>query len=557
MTRRAAHLPALMLTAVIALLTIPSSVAQNVCDGVSPVFNSNLIRLTVASGLATGTNGPLFLTAPPGDTSRIFIVMQNGIIRQLARGAGPTASVVFMDIHARVGSTGNELGLLGLAFDPAFATNGTFYVNYTNLSGDTIVSRFRTLDGGPKTDGDPASETILFGIDQPEDNHKGGWISFGPDGFLYIGQGDGGGGGDVHGTCGNGQNTTTLLGKILRIDPTGTVGTAPDCGLTPGPYTIPPGNPLADGAGGNCDEIWLYGLRNPWRDSFDSVSGDLMIGDVGQDCWEEVDRVPGGSAGGVNFGWRNFEGSHCYSLGQGCTPTSSPSGCAPTCSDPGGAGHAAANGTQLPLLEYSSNSGSECTVIGGYVYRGCRMPNFQGKYFYGDYCAGTVLSFEPAGGAVTNPQSWTTQLGASLGFNLTSFGTDAQGELYIVGRNGFIYAVVPPLPDFEVSGTGAADQLLLSKTGDWTWENLQKSSWQPVTTYRVYRADVSDGVFNAGEIFNCVHNGAANAWPSGGDLANPAPGAMYAYVVTGLNALALQTSPGGSPVRTLGAAVCP
>jgi glucose/arabinose dehydrogenase len=202
-------------------------------------------------------------------------------------------------------------------------------------------------------------------------------MSFGPDGFLYIAQGDGGGAGDGHGTCGNGQNLQSALGKILRIDPTGSVGTAPDCGLDAGPYTIPPGNPFTDGAGsGNCDEIWIYGLRNPWRDSFDAVTGDLYIGDVGQGCWEEVNWIPATTAAGRNLGWRNFEGRHCYNATQGCTATNSPAGCSPACSDPAPAGDAVPNGTTVPILEYSSGPGPACTVVSGYVYRGCRMTNW-------------------------------------------------------------------------------------------------------------------------------------------------------------------------------------
>ncbi len=387
---------------------------QNVGTGVSPVPNTNLTRVTVASGMTAGTSGPTFVTAAPGDVQRIFIVLQNGIIRQLQRGDGPTEHTVFMDIDARVRSVSDEQGLLGLAFGPDFATGGYFYVNYTRNDGDTIVSRFRTLDGTPNTLGDPTSETILFRIDQPSSNHNGGWMGFGADGFLYIAQGDGGGGGDIHGVCGNGQSLATLLGKILRIDPTGTVGTAPDCGLDAGPYKIPPGNPLADGsATGNCDEIWAYGVRNPWRNSFDQQNGDLYVGDVGQGCWEEVNWTPGTSTGGENYGWRLFEGRHCYNSLQGCGATASPAGCTPACSDPAPVGDPLPSGTRLPIWDYSSGPGPECTVVGGYVYRGCRMPNFHGKYFYGDYCAGTVLSFEQSGGVATNHQSWTSQLGTS------------------------------------------------------------------------------------------------------------------------------------------------
>jgi hypothetical protein len=300
----------------------------------------------------------------------------------------------------------------------------------------------------------------------------------------------------------------------------------------------------------------MYGLRNPWRDSFDAATGDLYIGDVGQGCWEEVNRVPAAGRGN-NFGWRSFEGRHCYNETQGCAAINSPAGCSPACSDPSPPGDPAPNGTTLPIWDYSSAVGINCSVVGGYVYRGCRMANFQGTYFYGDYCAGSVLSFDPSNGTPTNPRTWTSQLGAGLGFSLTSFGTDARGELYIADRDGLVYTVVPPLPDFEVSGTGAADQLLLSKTGDWTWEDLTASSWQPVSAYRVYRANVADGVFNPGEMFNCIRTAAATSWPSGGDLGQPSPGGMFAYVVTALNLAGQQTSPGGTPVRTLGAAACP
>ncbi len=558
MNTRAARWATTLLPIVVTFFSGTDAAGQGICKGVSQVSNTNLTRVTVASGMSSGTSGPLFVTAPSGDAGRIFIVLQNGIIRQLLRGAGPTDHTIFLDIDARVGSVSDEQGLLGLAFSPSFETNGFFYVNYTRNDGDTIVSRFRTLDGTAGTNGDSASETILLRIDQPSANHNGGWMSFGADGFLYIAQGDGGGSGDVHGLCGNGQNKATLLGKLLRIDPTGTVGTAPECGLDPGPYTVPPGNPLADGSMGNCDEIWAFGLRNPWRNSFDSQNGDLYLGDVGQGCWEEVNWTPGTSTGGENYGWRSFEGRHCYNSPVGCSATSSPaSTCTPACSDPAPVGDPVPNGTRLPIWDYSSSVGSTCSVVGGYVYRGCRMPNFRGQYFYGDYCAGTVLSLQQVGGVATNHQSWTTQLGTSLAFDLTSFGTDAQGELYMTDRDGLVYMALPPLPDFEVSGVGAADQLLMSKAGDWTWENLQFSSRHPISAYRVYRANVADGVFNAGEIFDCLFTSVAPAWPAGGDPSIPAADGMFAYVVTAQNATAQQTSPGGTPLRTLGIGACP
>ena len=539
----------------IALAAVARAHAQNVCDGVSEVLNTDLTRVTVASGLTTGMSGPLFITAPPGDTGRIFIVLQNGIIRQLARGAQPSASTVFLDIDALVGANAFERGLLGLAFDPNFATNGTFYVNYTRDDGDIIVSRFKTLDLTGATNGDPASEKVLYRIVHPEMNHNGGWMAFGPDGMLYIAHGDGGGGGDNHGTCGNGQNLGVLLGKIVRIDPRGTQGSAPDCGLDAGQYVIPFGNPFTDGAGtGDCDEIWSYGLRNPWRNSFDAANGDLYVVDVGEGCWEEINWAPGTSNGRENYGWRNFEGRHCYNATQGCSATSSPAGCSPSCSDPVPVGDPVPNGTRLPIWDYAH--GSDCTVVGAGVYRGCRMPNFRGKYFYGDWCAGSVLSFINTGGTVTNHQNWTPQLGAGLAFGLTSFGTDARGELYIAEGDGFVHAIVPPLPSFEVAGEGSGAPLRLQKSGNWTWENLQTESWHPISAYRVYRAILADGRFNPGEVFNCAFTGPTPVWP-GGDFMNPAPGGMFAYVVTALNGSGQQTSPGGTPVRTLSAASCP
>jgi len=538
---------------IVAIAAVTAVRAQGVCNGVSETLNNDLARVTVASGL---TGGPIFVTAPPGDIGRIFIVLQNGVIRQLARGAQPTASTVFLDIDARVSSAGGEQGLLGFAFDPGFATNGFFYVDYNRtLDGDVIVSRFRTLDGTRNTVGDPASEKVLFRIDHPEPNHNGGWLSFGPDGMLYISVGDGGGGGDNHGTCGNAQNTQTLLGKILRIDPRGTTGGVPDCGLDVGPYRIPAGNPLADGAGtGDCDEIWSYGLRNPWRNSFDTATGDLYVADVGEGCWEEVNWAPAASTGGENYGWRLFEGRHCYNAGQGCQATASPAGCGPACSDPAPTGDPAPNGTRLPILDYQHGSG--CAITGGYVYRGCRMASFRGTYFYGDWCAGTVSSLVQSGGVATNLRDWTPQLGSDLGFSLTGFGTDAQGELYITDGDGLVYAVVPPLPDMEVAGTDSDAPFRLAKSGTWTWEDLHTASWQTVTAYRVYRANLTDGRFNAGEIFNCIHTGSTPSWV-GGDPSNPALGDMFAYVVVAVNGSGQRTSPGGTPVRTLSASACP
>ncbi len=522
------------------------------CDGVSETANTSLARITVA----TGVTAPVFVAAPPGDTNRVFILSQSGQIRFIARGStNPAVNTLFLDIASRI-IFGGERGLLGLAFDPDFATNGKFYVNYTRTpDGDTIIAQFRTLDGTPNTLGDPTSEKILLRVDQPLANHNGGWIAFGPDGYLYIGMGDGGGSGDPGPGCGNGQSLTTLLGKILRIDPDGASGRNPDCGLDPGPYTVPFTNPLDDGASGNCDEIWAYGVRNPWRNSHDALTGDFYIGDVGQNCFEEINWVSSSSTGGENYGWKLFEGRHCYNSGAGCGATSSPAGCSPACSDPAPTGDPVPNGTTLPVWDYA-HSGGNCSLTGGYVYRGCRMPSIRGKYFYGDYCVGTVLSFQVSGGVVTNPQSWGS-ISSGLAVDLTSFGQDAQGELYITDEGGSVYKIVPPTGELEVSGTGAGDSLLLDADGDWSWENLSFSTMIPFPTYRVWRADVSDGVFNVGELFECIHTTTGTTWTFGGDTSNPPVGGMFAYIVTAIDGSGTQTSPGGVPVRTLSTAACP
>lgn len=537
------------------------------CAGVSPVANTSLARVTVASGL---TGRPLLVTAPPGDVDRIFIVEQNGFIRQLVRGAAPGGSTLWLDIDARVNSASDEQGLLGLAFHPDFQSNGFFFVNYTRADGSTVVSRFQTLGGSPLAAGDPASEKQLLRISQPAANHNGGHLQFGTDGYLYIGTGDGGSGGDPWGACGNGQNRQTLLGKLLRIDVDGGPGFAPDCGLETNIYTIPSDNPFAAGAGGDCDEIWSYGLRNPWRFDIDPSTGDFYIGDVGQGCWEEINYVSGsptcvgganvgqpclidancpGSTcgpGGENYGWRQMEGTRCYNPGQGCNAVNA-ANCLPACND---------LSLRLPILDYSRSAGN-CSVTGGVIYRGCRMPNFDGTYFYGDYCAGSVRSFFVNAGVAANQTNWTALLGADLAFDLTSFGRDAQGEVYLLDRDGLVYKIVPPLPDFEVSGPGAGQPFLLSRDGDWTWENLQFSSGHPITSYRVLRADIADGVFDPGETFDCVHSTTATSWPLGGDPTVPAADRWLAYVVVARNAGGLQTSPGGSPPRTIGGAACP
>ncbi len=297
--------------------------------------------------VSDGYSKPLYLTHSGDGTDRIFIVEQRGVIWILDRDR-IQIEAPFLDISDRVRNRG-EQGLLGLAFHPLYRENGHFFLHYSSNNGDTVISRFTVSEDPNIAEAD--SEEILLTEEQPYANHNGGQIAFGPDGDLYIGLGDGGSGGDP---LGNGQNTNTLLGAILRID------------LDEGyPYSIPDSNPFKDTDKGR-PEIWAYGLRNPWRFSFDSLTGDLYIGDVGQNQWEEINYQPANSEGGENYGWNPMEGNHCYR-----------SGCGPEAYIP-------------PVAEYGHKDG--CSVTGGYVYRGSLDPNLRGFYLYGDYCSGRICS---------------------------------------------------------------------------------------------------------------------------------------------------------------------
>ena len=273
-----------------------------------------------------------------------------------------------------------------MAFDPRYGETGKFYVNYTDKNGGTVISRFQASSQANVAD--PFSETDLIRVDQPYPNHNGGALAFGPDGYLYIGLGDGGSQGDPNG---NGQNTRTLLGKILRLDV--------DHG---DPYGIPADNPFGT-------EVWAYGLRNPWRISFDKLTRDLYIGDVGQGDWEEIDFLSAGSPGGTNFGWNYREGKHDY---QGNAPA----------------------GLAEPIAEYSHDEGG-CSIIGGYVYRGA-MPEWNGIYLYGDYCSGKVW------GLINSVNGWQAQLLFETNLNITSFGQDESGEVYLVDDDGEVYQLI-------------------------------------------------------------------------------------------------------------------
>lgn len=334
---------------------------------------------------------PVYVTSPPDD-ERLFIVDQSGRIRIMSDGG--MLDEPFLDISREV-SFGGEQGLLGLAFHPDFASNGRFFVNYTNRAGDTRIVSYQVSADADVAD--PASATVLLAIDQPAGNHNGGWLGFGPDGYLYIATGDGGGGGD---TYNNGQNFDSLLAKLLRIDVDG-----------PAPYGIPPSNPFANGGG--VPEAFALGLRNPWRVSFD---GDLIyIADVGQGAWEEISVIEVDMPG-TNLGWSIMEGAHCYD--------------ARTCDS---------TGLMPPVYEYDHGEG--CSITGGYVYRGSALPALTGHYFFADYCEGFVRSFLLEDGQPTNLVDWTDTIG-NLG-NITSFGQDSAGELYITVAGGGIYKIVP------------------------------------------------------------------------------------------------------------------
>lgn len=333
---------------------------------------------------------PVGIASPADGSGRVFVLEQAGHIRVFENGS--LSAAVYLDISGQVGSNGSERGLLGLAFHPRFAENGYFYVNYTDLNGNTVISRFQ--EGAGNT-ADPASEMVLLQVDQPFPNHNGGSTVFGPDGYLYLGLGDGGSGGDPQG---NGQSVDTLLGKILRIDV--------DNGS---PYEVPSDNPFASG-GGN-PEIWAYGLRNPWRFSFDRATGAIYIGDVGQNAWEEIDYLPEGSPGGANFGWNIREGMHDYAGGGAGTPLVE------------------------PVWEYSHSEG--CSVTGGVVYRGQTLPDWQGVYLFGDYCTGLVWRLARLGG------NWQAGPPQQTGLNISSFGEDESGEVYLTDLNGGLYRLEP------------------------------------------------------------------------------------------------------------------
>ncbi|MEX1021043.1 MAG: PQQ-dependent sugar dehydrogenase [Litorilinea sp.] len=365
-----------------------------------------LALMPVADGFAQ----PLYAGHAGDGSGRLFIVEKGGVIQILQDGGRQDAP--FLDIRDRVGSSGFEQGLLGLAFAPNFTETGFFFVDYTDSAGNTVVSRFQ-VDPASPNQVDAATEFTVLQIEQPAANHNGGGLAFGPDGYLWIGTGDGGGSGD---RFGNGQNAATLLGKMLRLDVTSDPSV---------PYVIPADNPWveADWNGQDVrDEIWAIGLRNPWRYSFDRTTGDLWIADVGQNAIEAVHFTPAGHAGGINYGWPILEGSRCYADPNNCDPT----------------------GLDLPVLEYAHGQG-DCSITGGYLYRGAQFADLQGAYVFGDYCSGNVWVGVPAeeGSVEGSAESWTSYHALAADIQLSSFGEDEAGELYATGlSNGTVYQVV-------------------------------------------------------------------------------------------------------------------
>lgn len=389
-------------------------------------------------------SSPVDLQYAPDGTDRIFVVEQSGIIKVFENNGNTTTTKIFLNITDRV-TSGGETGLLGLAFHPDYANNGYFYVDYTTPNPlRTHISRFQVTSNPDSADAN--SELVLLEVAQPYSNHNGGRVSFGADGYLYIGFGDGGSGGDP---LDNAQNRAVLLGKILRIDVDN-----PSGGLN---YGIPPDNPFVGNTQGWREEIYAFGLRNPWRFSFDPVTDMLWCGDVGQNLWEEIDTVISGG----NYGWRCYEGNHEYNM-SGCTGTD----------------------YLFPIWEYSHSNGN-CSITGGFVYRGMRRPELEGTYVYGDYCSRSIWSLDYSGGV-------SNSLVSTAVSNILSFGVDMNNELYVLCSNGKIYEYQPAVaaPGNLMAGSGGPGTVELN----WT-DNSDNE-----TGFRIQRKDSTNIFTDAGTV---------------------------------------------------------
>ena len=373
----------------------PAARAQ---EGDTPPFDVAAFDIALEP-VAEGFDQPLHVADPGDGSGRLFVVEQAGRVRIVRDGE--VAAEPFLDVAALIEAGGNEQGLLSIAFHPDYAANGTFFIGYTAADGgDNSVARYRVSTDDPDR-ADPASAEVLLAVEDPYGNHNGGLVAFGPDGYLYVGLGDGGSAGDPEG---NGQDRATLLGSILRLD----VDRAGD----DTPYAIPADNPFVGDAAA-APEIWSYGLRNPWRFSFDRATGDLFIGDVGQGAIEEISYQPASSTGGENYGWNVMEGTTCFA--------------ADPCD-------ASGDGLVLPVAEYSHDFG--CSVTGGHVYRGEAQPALRGVYLFADYCTGFLwgLGRDAAG-------EWAMSEPIETGLSISSFGEDAAGEVYLTDLGGGLYRV--------------------------------------------------------------------------------------------------------------------
>ncbi len=418
----------------------------------APVSADQPFQELATERIVDGLELPLFVTQAPGDNERLFIIEKPGRILIYNLEDESLNDEPFMDITGLVGGGTTfhaERGLLGLAFHPDYQTNGYFYVNYTNNASDTVVRRYQVDPEDPDS-ADLSTPLQLLTVEQPFGNHNAGWMDFGPDGYLYIATGDGGSAGDPQN---NSQDTSNLHGNMLRID---VDSMDPDLN-----YAVPDDNPYI-GDPDVKDEIWAYGLRNPWRNSFDRESGDLYIADVGQAEWEEVNVQPASSPGGENYGWRCYEGYEEFNLA-GCPP---------------------ADELDFPVYVYPIAGLGHCAIVGGYVYRGCAMPDLHGWYIFGDFCSANVWAFNWEGDDIDPDEviNLTDQISPTVDGHavtwITSFGEDNEGEVYIVSNEGAIFRIIPadgdpqPCPDCpgDLTGdgmVGGADLgVLLSEWGD-------------------------------------------------------------------------------------------